>query len=333
VPDAVDRAASLRAFWSGTISFGLVSIPVNLFPANRSGGVSLRMLSPDGTPLARRYYDPETDREVPGDRLVRGFEVEADRYVVVTDEELSAIEPEKTRDIDLRRFVDQEAIPPIFFERAYFLTPAGQSTKAYRLLAATMERTGRAGIATFVMRSKEYLVAILAENGILRAETLRFPEEIRSLDEIGLPAPPKLDRARVRALEKAIGKLTRKTLDESELEDAHARRLRALVEAKRKEDRDVVAAPAELVAGDDEDEDGQIIDLMEVLKRSLRPPEPGPKRGTRSARPGTRRSGAARGDLRSMTRAELYEYAQELDIPGRSGMNKEQLIRALRRSA
>jgi DNA end-binding protein Ku len=338
VPDGVDRAASLRAFWSGTISFGLVSIPVNLFPANRSGGVSLRMLAPDGTPLARRYYDPETDREVPGDRLVRGFEIEKDRYVVITDEELAALEPEKTRDIDLRRFVDREAIPPIFFERAYFLTPAGQSTKAYRLLAATMERTHRAGIATFVMRSKEYLVAILAENGILRAETLRFPEEIRSLDEIELPARPKLDRARLREVEKAVAALTRKTLDESELKDDYARRLRALVEAKRQQDRDVVAAPADLVAIED-DEDGQVIDLMEVLKRSLRPPEPGPKRGAaRSGRRGRRgRGGDGRSDapvdLRSMTRAELYEYAQELAIPGRSGMNKEQLIRALRRSA
>jgi DNA end-binding protein Ku len=338
VPDDVDRAASLRAFWSGTISFGLVSIPVNLFPANRSGGVSLRMLAPDGTPLARRYYDPETHREVPSDRLVRGYEIETDRYVVITDDELSALEPEKTRDIDLRRFVDQDAIPPIFFERAYFLTPGGQSTKAYRLLAATMERTRRAGIATFVMRSKEYLVAILAENGILRAETLRFPEEIRSLEEIGLPARPKLDRKRVREVEKAVASLTRKTLDESELEDEYAGRLRELVEAKRKQDRDVVAAPADLVAEADEDEDGQVIDLMEVLKRSLRPPEPGPKRSAERTgqRSGAARRGDGRGapaDLRAMTRAELYEYAQELDIPGRSGMNKEQLIRALRRSA
>jgi DNA end-binding protein Ku len=336
VPDDVDRAASARAFWSGTISFGLVSIPVNLFPANRSAGVSLRMLAPDGTPLARRYYDPETDREVPGDGLVRGFEVEKDRYVVITDEELTALEPEKTRDIDLRRFVDRDAIPPIFFERAYFLTPAGQSTKAYRLLAATMERTNRAGIATFVMRSKEYLVAIIAEGGILRAETLRFAEEIRSVEEIDLPARPKLPRERVRKVEKAVAKLTRKSLDESELEDEYARRVRSLVEAKRKGGRDVVAAPADLVA---EEEGAEVIDLMEVLKRSLRPPQPGPRRAAdRPARPkrrGRRGDGRPRrpADLRSLTRAELYEQAQELDIPGRSGMNKEQLIRALQRSA
>src|SRR5690606_22010540 len=99
-----------------------------------------------------------------------------DHFVVVTDEELEALAPEKSRDIDLRRFVDVGAIAPEMCERAYFLTPAGGSTKAYRLLAAAMERTGRAGIATFVMRGKEYLVAILAENGILRTETLRFAD-------------------------------------------------------------------------------------------------------------------------------------------------------------
>jgi DNA end-binding protein Ku len=336
VPDAVDRAIRSRAFWSGTISFGLVSIPVNLFPANRSAGVSLRMLAPDGTPLARRYFDPETDREVSYDELVRGFEIEKDQYVVITDDELEGLAPEKTRDIDLRSFVDRDAIPPLFFERAYFLTPAGQSTKAYRLLAATMERTNRAGIATFVMRTKEYLVAILAENGILRAETLRFHEEIRPLEEIDLPARPELDRNQVQGVEKAIRKLTRKTLDEAELEDDYARTLRALVEKKKKQRKGVVAAPAGMV--EEDEEGGEVIDLMEVLKRSLRRPEPGARRAgderkRAGSRPTARRAGGGDGDLRSRTKAELYERAQELDIPGRSGMTKEQLIRALRKTA
>jgi DNA end-binding protein Ku len=327
VPDDVDRAVRARSFWSGTISFGLVSIPVNLFPANRSAGVSLRMLDEDGTPLARRYFDPETGKEVPSDALVRGYEIGDGEYVVLTEEELESLAPEKTRDIDLRRFVDRDAIPPLYFERAYYLTPGGQSTKAYRLLAATMERTNRAGIATFVMRSKEYLVAILAEDGILRAETLRFPEEIRSVEEIDLPAPPNLPAARIREVEKAIKARTRKELDESELEDDYARRLRALAERKRKKGAGVVEAPPEMI--EDPDDETDVIDLMEVLKRSLQRPEPGPRRAgereTSSRRPGR--------DLRSMTRAELYEYAQELDIPGRSGMNKDELIRALRRSA
>ena len=99
------------------------------------------------------HYDPETGRDVPWDNVVRGFELD-DEYVVVEDEELDQLAPEKSRDIDLRRFVPVEQLDPLFFERTYFLAPAGESTKAYRLLAATMEKTGRAGIATFVMRGK-----------------------------------------------------------------------------------------------------------------------------------------------------------------------------------
>ena len=312
------EAVRARAFWSGTISFGLVSIPVNLFSANQPRRVSLRMLSPDGTPLARRYYDPETDREVTRDEIVRGYEVEEDRYVVVTDEELESLAPEKSRDIDLRVFVDRDAIDPMYFDRAYFLTPGGNSTKAYRLLAATMEETNRAGIATFVMRTKEYLVAILAENGILRAETLRFHDEVRPVEEIGLPEPPRVPANRVKAMEKEIEKLSRTSLAEDELKDTYAERLLALVERKKKEGSAVVRAPAGV---EEEDEGAEVIDLMEVLKRSLQGGGSG------------RTSASSDDDLEDLTKAELYERAQRLDVPGRSGMNKNQLIRALRKSA
>ena len=178
-----ERGRQPRPFWSGTISFGLVSVPVNLFPAQRGDGVPLRLLDPEGRPLARRYYCPAEETELGGDEIVRGYEVEEGKYVVIRDEELEALEPEKTRDIDLRRFVDRAEIDPMFFDRAYFLTPGADSTKAYRLLAAALEETDRAGIATFVMRGKEYWVAILAEEGLLAAATLRFPAEIRSPEE------------------------------------------------------------------------------------------------------------------------------------------------------
>jgi DNA end-binding protein Ku len=145
---------AIRPFWSGTITFGLVSVPVHLYPAVRRGGMALRMLDADGTPLARRYYCPEHGREVPPEEIVRGYEIDKERYVVVEDHELEALTPRKSRDIDLTRFVRQEEIPPFFFDRAYFLTPSGDSTKAYRLLAEVMEKSRRAGIATFVMRLK-----------------------------------------------------------------------------------------------------------------------------------------------------------------------------------
>ncbi|HSH46093.1 MAG TPA: Ku protein [Longimicrobiales bacterium] len=330
MPELDERAIRSRAFWSGTISFGLVSIPVNLFSANRSSGVSLRMLAPDGTPLARRYYDPETDREVASDQIIRGYEVAPGEFVTVTDEELEALEPEKTRDIDLRRFVERDSIDPRHFERAYFLTPAGNTTKAYRLLAATMEQTGRAGIATFVMRTREYLVAILAENGILRAETLRFSDELRSAEEIGLPDAPKVESRTLRSVREAVRKRTRDEFDESELEDRYSRRILELVESKRRKKGAVVKAPG----GAEPSEGADVIDLMEVLKRSLQQPDAEERASTPRARTGTPTGGdATDADLDEPTRDELYERARELDIPGRSGMKKQDLIRALRRSA
>jgi DNA end-binding protein Ku len=153
VPERIsDSEVRARAFWSGTITFCLVSIPVNLFPANRSGGVSFRMVDEEGTPLARVYFCPREDRPIDWDEIVRGYKLDDGDYVEVTEEELEALEPRKSRDIDLRRFVPAEQIEPIYFERGYYLTPGGESTNAYMLLAETMQRAGRAGIATFVMR-------------------------------------------------------------------------------------------------------------------------------------------------------------------------------------
>jgi DNA end-binding protein Ku len=252
-----------RSFWSGTLTFGLVSVPVALYPANRPQRVSLRMLAPDGTPLRREYFDPKTHRKVTNDSLVRGFELDEGEFVTVTEEELESVEPEKTRDIDLRLFVPREQVDPLYFDRAYYLTPAGESTKAYKLLAETMEQTGRAGIATFVMRDKEYLIAILAENGIMRAETLRFADEVRSVDDIGLPDPVKVKPAARKKMESAMTKLARKTFDPKDLVDRTTERLLELIESKRAAGEDVVESSVSEETPDD------IIDLMEVLKRSL----------------------------------------------------------------
>src|SRR5262249_921466 len=126
-PEEEDRASGARPFWSGTITFGLVSIPVQLYPANRTTRAALRMMGPDGTPLARRYYSQKSGKDLDSDEMVRGYEIEKDEYVVITDEELERLAPEKTRDIDVRRFVKRESIPPIYFERSYFLTPGGGS--------------------------------------------------------------------------------------------------------------------------------------------------------------------------------------------------------------
>ncbi len=263
--DEVDEQSSTRPFWSGTISFGLVSIPVNLFPANRSSHVGVRMLAPDGTPLRRRYFSSKTNRELAPEEMVRGYEIEKDRFVLVSDEELDKLEPEKSRDIDLRRFVNVDQIPPIYFERGYFLAPAADSTKAYQLLAAIMEKTRRAGIATFVMRGKEYLIAIVSENGILRAETMRFKDELRSPADVGLPEKSDVPAELTHRFEQIIKKKSEEELSRDELHDETAAALLDLVKAKQARKENVV------VSGATESEAEEPASLLGVLKKSLRP--------------------------------------------------------------
>jgi DNA end-binding protein Ku len=323
VPD-LDRLESPdpgATFWSGTISFGLVSVPVDLLAANRSRRVSLRMVSSKGKPLSRRYFTGRDEKELKWEQIVRGYEIEKDSFVVVTDEELDRLAPERTRDIDLRVFVPVDAIDPMYFDRAYYLVPSGSSTKAYRLLAKVMEETKRAGIATFVMRAKEYLVAILAENGILRAETLRFADELRTPEDVGLPTPRKPKPATVTKVETEIRKLAEERLDPDELVDRGAERMLKLARKKARARKDVVELEPE---PEQEDESVGVIDLMERLQRSLSG-ESGPTR----SRAGPGISGAS-DDLVKSSKAELYERAQELEIPGRSGMSREELIEAIR---
>ncbi|HEX8906540.1 MAG TPA: Ku protein [Longimicrobiaceae bacterium] len=324
-----EAQAVTRAFWNGTITFGLVSIPVALYAANRPRRVSLRMVGPRGTPLARRYYTTKDDRELDSDEIVRGYEVEKDRFVIVDDDELERLAPERTRDIDVRQFVKLEEIDPIYFERGYYLAPAGGSNKAYRLLARVMEEAGRAGIATFVLRAREYLVAIIAENGILRAETLRFADELRSPEDVGLPAPAEPDAAEVRKIDREIGKRLEKKLDPKELVDHSTERLIKLAREKLRSGEDVVE-PEEGEGEERPSVGPPVIDLMEVLKRRMAGIEDDDEAPAASSS-ASRSSGGD--DLAGMSREELYERAKKLDIPGRSKMSRDQLARAIRKSA
>ena len=277
------RDLPFHAFWSGSLSFGLVNVPVLLFPANRHGGIRLRLMSPEGSLLERRFYCPRDGKEVAAEDIVRGFELDDGSYIIVDDRELEALEPEKTREIDLRQFVDLAELPPMLLERGYYLTPRKEATKAYRLLAEVMERTNRAGIATFVMREREYLVAIFAQDGILCALTLRFHDEIREPESIGLPAPAAAARRRVAAFERSTDALFSKTLSRNELADKEAQALGEIIEKKRKARRDLVRTDDD--ARDVDAEDDGHIDLLETIRRSLRRPETVPVARRRVANP------------------------------------------------
>lgn len=261
-----DQPSGIRSFWTGTITFGLVTVPVALYTATRPRGVALKMIAPDESPVQRRYVCSKDGKVLDADDIVRGYEIEKGKYVVVTDDELEAIEPRKSREIDLRVFVDVDDIDPMYFERAYFLVPSGGANKAYRLLAEVMEKKKQAGIATFVMRAKEYLVAIIAENGILRAETLRFADELRKPEDVGLPKIARPAPADVKKFETQIAKHAKK-VNLHEFLDDYTERLEKLVAAKERKKEDIVKAPAEEKETDEGG--GEVVDLLAVLSRSL----------------------------------------------------------------
>lgn len=296
--DELDAQPSgLRSFWTGTITFGLVTIPVALYSATRSRGVGLRMVAPDDSAVQRRYVCSKDGEVLDADEIVRGYEIEKGKFVVVTDDELEAIEPRKSREIDLQLFVGRDEIAPIYFERAYFLVPSGGTNKAYRLLAEVMEKRNRAGIATFVMRAKEYLVAIIAENGILRAETLRFADEVRSPADVGLPAVPKLPTADVKKFEAQIARRTKK-LDLHDLLDDYSERLEKLASQKEKKKESIVRAPEE---SEEETGGGEVVDLLAVLSRSLGQSGKSASPAKSSKRKAPRKSGTSRSSTKKRT--------------------------------
>ncbi|HEX2735750.1 MAG TPA: Ku protein [Polyangiaceae bacterium] len=270
-PDAIEQpadedTAQPRAFWSGTLTFGLVSIPVDLLPATRPVVRGLRLLGNAGRTVQRHYYCPKDDQEVPQEHIVRGYETSAGQYVVVSDEELEALDPAKSREIDLRLFVPEASVHPVYFERAYFLVPSADSGKAYALLARALQTHARAGIATFVMRERAHWVAIFAMNGLLRAETLRFAEYVRSAASIGLPKVAQPPVERVRDFRKRVAALQLEKLPTAELTDEHTERIAELAARKAKLGKDVVHPPAHAAP---ERSQGNVIDLMDVLKQRL----------------------------------------------------------------
>ncbi len=262
--------ARVRSLWSGTITFGLVSIPVDLLTAVRPRQTAMKLVDTEGHALGREYHCSKEDKKLAYDDLVRGYETDDGKMVVITDKEFESVAPEMSADIELRSFVPLEQIPALYFQKPYFLAPAGKSAKAYVLLAATMERTGRVAIGSFVMRGHEYLVAIVPDNGVLRADTLRYADEIRTPESIGLPKRGKVAAAKVTQFAKSIENLTHKELKVSELEDREAQELQSLVETKQK-DKDAVVHPkgAEAAEETESGEGAKIIDLMEVLRKSL----------------------------------------------------------------
>ncbi len=254
-----------RALWSGSLSFGLVNVPVQLLSAVRDRDVHFRQLhEPDGAPIDTRRFCAEEDKEVPYEEIVRGFETDDGKLVMLTDEELDAAAPRKTRTIDIEAFVDAEDLDPLLLDHPYLLIPSGETDgvrRAYRLLADALADSERLAIGRFVLRAKEHLVAIGARDGLLALSTMRFPDEVRPAGDVDNGAGAKKPTAA--QLKAAVGVVEAMGAewDPQRYEDQHRKRLmKAVKESDRTaevdEDRDEVSTTAPA-------------DLMETLKKSL----------------------------------------------------------------
>jgi DNA end-binding protein Ku len=317
-----------RATWSGAISFGLVSVPVQLFTAVRSHDVRFTQLHEGtGARVKQRRVDAETGEEVPFDDIVKGYEVEPGRYVIVDPEELDELDPEASRLIEICDFVDQAEIDPVYYDRPYHLAPDGEAaTRSYRLLVEAMERTGKVAVATFVMRGKAHLAAIRARDGLLVLSTMHFADEVADPAELEVDSALAEVEVRDREVEMAeqlIGSLSTE-FDPSRYRDEHQERIRSFLEAK--------AEGQHVELPDTEREGGEVVDLVAALERSLdraRGADGGGGRGSGRGGDGGA-APASRDAYADLSKSELYELAQERDLPGRSGLTKDELVAALR---
>lgn len=252
-----------RTMWKGAISFGLVSIPIRLYPATEEKTLRFNQLhDADGGRIKYQRYCSVCGEEVSFDHIVKGYEVEKDRYVLLTEEDFDAVPVESSRAIDILQFVDLEEIDPIYFQKSYYLVPEEVGFKAYTLLRQAMESTARVGIAKVSFRDKEHLAALRFRDDVFVLETMFWPDEIR--ETAGFEELQGADRVKIRAQEvqmatSLIDNLTA-AFDPGQFTDEYRAALLGIIE--KKVAGEVIEAPAE-------PEPSKVVDLMEALKASV----------------------------------------------------------------
>jgi DNA end-binding protein Ku len=281
-----------HALGSGTISFGLVSIPIKLYTSASSQSVAFNLLhAKDGSRVRQQYVCPLDNEVVERGDLAKGFEFAKDQYVRVTDAELKALEGEASKIIDIAEFVPLDRVDPIYFEKTYYLGPDKGGEKAYRLLAEAMAKSDRVALAKFVMRGKETLVLIRAAQGGLMLHTMYFADEVRDFGEIDKGASAKVREGELDLAVKLLGELANDAFEPERYADEYRQRVLNLVQTKVEGKEVVAAAPRA--------ERGHVIDLMEALKTSLAeraasPKKPPAKMASKRPEPAPARKAAKR---------------------------------------
>ena len=256
--------ASSRPIWSGSISFGLVTIPVRLFTAVREKRLHFRTLhDQDKVPLKQKMYCPADGKEVHPEHTVKGYEIEKDRFVVIRQDELESARPKGTKAIEIQDFVELEEIDPLFFDRPYYVAPKPEGAKPYKLLLEAMERTKKVGIARVVMWNKEYLAALRPLDGALVLETMHFNDEVVKMDTVpGVEVKAKVDDRELKMATQLIDSLST-DFKPAKYKDEYREQVMEIIERKAAGE-EIHTAPTREEKGA-----GRATNLMAALEASL----------------------------------------------------------------
>lgn len=322
-----DDLMAPRSIWKGSITFGLITIPVKVFTAvgrEAKEKIDLHLLhDKDGERIHYVRNCEKGHKDLDWDEIVKGYEYSKGRWVEITDEDLEALELESLRTIDVVSFVPYEQIDPMYFDKSYYVVPDESSMKAYRLMIEALEEEGVVGLAKVAMREREHLCSLRVSEDMMLMETMHWPEELRSAKFDELRKRPKLQDRERKMARQLIRELT-DDFDPSQFKDEYHKALKKIIDKKIKGEEIVIPERAE--------EPERVVDLMEALKTSVEAARRGEK--PKPVEPKTKkRSDDGEVDLTSLTKAELDQRAKELAIAGRSKMDKKQLIKAIRKAA
>ena len=288
-----------RAFWKGSISFGLVEIPVSLQPAVQTHDLDFSLLDrKDFSPVGFKRFNKNSGRDVPREEVVRGYEYEPDEYVVLTDEEIARANVERSQTIDIVQFVERDEIDPLYYETPYYIEPLKKASKSYALLRAALEKSHRVGIARVVLRTRQRLAALLVRDEVLVLDLLRYPHELRSAE--GFHVPPKsakgagIKETEVRMALQLIDGMTGHW-DPAKYKDEYRDDVMELVRRKIKSGQThTILEPEEIK--ERRPARSEVMDLMPLLKKSLAERTGGTRRSTKRRErrtPGTQRPRSA----------------------------------------
>jgi DNA end-binding protein Ku len=256
---------AVQGIWSGTISFSLVAIPVRLVPAVKPGRVSFHLLhSKDNSRLSRKMFCPQEEAPVAPDEIVRGFEILPDKYILMTDEELESVSPERSRTIEILEFIDVKDVDPIYYDHPYYLVPSKGGEKAYQLLVEVLKRTNKAGLAKFVLSEREYLVAVKSRDGALELVTLHYSDEILSDDDL-LKKKERRDADQETRMKNSIRDMLEE-FDPGKYADNRRKKLMEILAGKAKDN--LVESPA---AAEEEEGPADLVAALEESMRRIKP--------------------------------------------------------------